>query len=90
MGLLTVIADYGHIPDMLKMPSMCQEQATVQYFKNMEVMMKIGPRLPLQAGTSNAASTVFLPSRLSIEMGEGQNGGGRKELEASVGSTVID
>ncbi len=32
------------------MPPMCQEHATVEYIKNMEVMMKIGPRLPCGQG----------------------------------------
>lgn len=34
----------------------------------------------LKAGTSDATSTVFHPSRLSTEMGKGQNAVGRKEL----------
>lgn len=47
-------------------------------------------RANLQAGTSEAASTAFLSSRLSAAMGDGHSGVGGMESEASAGSKVID
>lgn len=84
--LLNVRADYNHTPDILKMPPMCQEQATVEYFKNVEVMMKIGPRLPCRQGHERLL--LYSISPISCLCRDGRSA--ERCQEALVGSTLID
>lgn len=83
--LLTVRADYRHFTDILKMPPMCQEQATVEYLKNMEVMMKIGPRLPCRQEHQTLHLQYFSHLVHLLRWERGIMVSGEKELEASVG-----
>lgn len=88
---VTVKADYihTHLP-RLQMPPACQEGSTVEYFRNMEVMMKTGPGLRCRQETSDAARRCVSPVTFIRWDGSRAGWRWRKELGASVGSSVID
>lgn len=70
---------------------MCQKQATEEYFKNMEVMMKIGPRLPCRQEHQTLHLQYFSHLVYLLRLEKGRMVSGKKEVGGvSLESTMID